>query len=103
MIDFVKEHLRVPIKITNCEYLEFNDGSLRTNESSQIMVLENEDFISKDVTNSCKLLINNTRFFSNGFILRINLNSTIGPDSFSMNLTNNSNFNSNNPYSNLND
>ena len=25
MIDFVKEHLRVPIKITNCEYLEFNE------------------------------------------------------------------------------
>ena len=55
------------------------------------MVLENEDFISKEVTNSCKLLINNTRFYSNGFILRINLNSTIGPDSFSMDLTNNSN------------
>jgi type II secretory ATPase GspE/PulE/Tfp pilus assembly ATPase PilB-like protein len=47
LIDFVKEHLRVPIKITNCEYLEFNDGSLRTNESSQIMVLENEDLLEQ--------------------------------------------------------
>jgi predicted MPP superfamily phosphohydrolase len=65
--------------------------SKKSLELDELMVLDNEDIISKDVTNSCKLLINNTRFYSNGFILRINLNSTIGPDSFSMNLTNNSN------------
>ena len=61
-------------------------------ELDDLIQLDNEDFLSKEKTNSCKLLINDTRLpHSNGFILRINLNSTVGSDSFLLNLTNNSN------------